>query len=422
MNFLGLEIRRKASSGISLDTLIRRLEAIHDTMAGVQVTPENCMQSPTVHAIVTRVSRRFGSMPVHVLRKVKVDGRESKERVPSHPVQRLLNKPNDWQTASSYWLDAASWLLRYGNHYSIKARGQTGPIRRLIPIPAGHMEVKQEDNLNVVYEASMQAGRRELFEPSQVFHARGTARDGVKGDSPVIDVRESIALEIAAERFGATVFGNGAMPGLIFEFMEGFAGFRTDEEREKFIDDFQERYTRRGRMRALLMPRGIKVGQQIGIENEKAQFLETRKLQRNIIAGAWGVPPHLVGDLERGTFSNIEHQSLEFDGEVILPYAKIFEAAMERDLLTDEDRRDGIIIRFNLDAKLRSDFKTRQEGLKIQREAGVINPNDWREREGMNPIPAEDGGDTYWQQGPSGQSGRAETPGDEENNEDEGDN
>ena len=124
-----------------------------------------------------------------------------------------------------------------------------------------------------------------------------------------------------------------------------------------------------------------------------------------MIAGAFGIPPHLVGDLDRGTFSNIEHQSQEFQEKVILPYVQMIEDAMERDLLTAEDRNSGVIVRFNMDARLRASFKERQEGLRIQREAGVINPNDWREREGMNPIDPKDGGDTYWQQGPSGQTG-----------------
>jgi HK97 family phage portal protein len=126
-----------------------------------------------------------------------------------------------------------------------------------------------------------------------------------------------------------------------------------------------------------------------------------------VIAGVFGVPPQFVGDLERATFNNAEQQSLDFVQHVILPYVREFEAAMERDLLTDEDRAGGVILRFNLDAALRGDYLTRQQGLKIQREAGVVNPNEWREQEGMNPRPDE-GGEAYWDQGPSGQGRSAE--------------
>jgi HK97 family phage portal protein len=190
------------------------------------------------------------------------------------------------------------------------------------------------------------------------------------------------------------------MPLMQFEFLAGSGGFKTEEDRQRFLQEFQEAYGQRKRFRAILLPRGLTTKDPVALDNEKAQFLQTRKHQRTVIAGAFGVPPHLVGDLERTAINNFEQQSLDFIMSVVLPYVRIFEAAMERDLLTDDDRVGGIIIRFNVDAALRGDFKTRQEGLKIQREAGVINPNEWREREGLNP---RDGGDEYWEEGPSGQ-------------------
>src|SRR5690606_20296641 len=138
-------------------------------------------------------------------------------------------KPNEWQDRVTYWLDAASWLCRYGNHYAFKARGRTGPIRRLVSMPAGNVEPKQGDDLSVTYEARMAGGGRREFAPAEIHHARLAARDGVKGDSPVWDVRETIALEIAAERFGAAFFGNGAQPSLVFQYAEGSLGHKTDE-------------------------------------------------------------------------------------------------------------------------------------------------------------------------------------------------
>lgn len=421
MKIFGLNITRESKQAISLDTFIQRLEAAYQTSSGISVTPENCMESPTVQAIVTAVSRRIATLPVHVLKKVTSNNRVRKERQPNHPVERLLQRPNDWQSSTSYWFDSTSCLVRYGNFYAFKARGQTGPIRRLLPLQASAVDVTQDDDWTVTYAARMADGSRREFPPSDIHHVRGPSRDFLKGDSPVKDVRESIALEIAAERMGSTVFGNNAAPGLVFKFMEGFAGFKTDEERQQFIEDFQAAYTGSRRHRALLLPSGLDVAQQTDIENEKAQFIETRKHQRNVIAGAFGVPPHLVGDLERGTFSNIEHQSLEFIQSVVLPYVRSFESAMERDLLTDEDRRQGVIIRFNLDGALRGDFKSRQEGLKIQREMGVICPNDWRENENMNPISEEDGGEEYWSQGPSGQGAPAPPEGDGETEEESDD-
>jgi HK97 family phage portal protein len=134
----------------------------------------------------------------------------------------------------------------------------------------------------------------------------------------------------------------------------------------------------------------------VPVENDKAQFLETRQLQRTIIAGAFGVPPYHVGDLTSGKYNNVEQQSEDFTLNVIMPVAQSFEAAMERDFLTPADRSSGLRIRFNLDAALRAAFLDRQTGQQIQLQNGVLTPNEWREREGMPPR-TDTGGDEFQQ-------------------------
>jgi HK97 family phage portal protein len=403
VNIFGINFGRKSES--TLDQVLRRLEAAFETGSGVVVTPENCEESPTVQAIVNAISSHIVTLPVHVYRKTMDSaGRESKELLPNHPVEKLLAAPNPWQTPANYWADAGSIIVRYGRFVAVKARGMTGPIRRLVPVNPGSVQLSQDAaSLEVTARVTLAGGGQNTYRLSELHYVRGRANDFLNGDSPVMKAREAIGLEIAAQRFGAEFFGNGAMPGLIFEYLEGIKGHLDKAQRDQFVESFQQAYGAKRRFRALVLPPGMKQSDAIRIENDKAQYLETRKLQRNIIAGAFGVPPHLVGDLERGTFSNIEHQSQEFTQKVVLPYIVTFEDAMERDLLTDEDRRSGVVIRFNMDASIRADFKTRQDGLKVQREMGVISANDWREREGMNPIPADQGGDIYWQQGPSGQ-------------------
>ena len=126
------------------------------------------------------------------------------------------------------------------------------------------------------------------------------------------------------------------------------------------------------------------------MSNEESQFLETRKLQRQIIAGVYGIPPHRVGDLERATFSNIEHQSLEFVIYALTPLLVNIEQAILRDFIPRADQ-ERLQPKFNVKALLRGDFKSRQEGLKIQREQGIINANEWRKEEDMPPIEGEEG-------------------------------
>jgi phage portal protein BeeE len=155
------------------------------------------------------------------------------------------------------------------------------------------------------------------------------------------------------------------------------------------------------------MPKGIEMADPIQVEAEKAQFLETRQYQRTVICGAFGFPPHLAGDLTKMTFGNVEQQSLDLVAGVLAPYCSFFESAMERDLLTDEDRKSGIVIRFDLESVTRGDFQSQQTGLQVMRQNGVINANEWREKMGLNPISDEDGGDEYWRRGPSGQDAQA---------------
>lgn len=393
MKFLGLEISRNKpeEKSAAWEALLRSLIAAQGGSANL-ATPENCMKSPTVHAIVTAISRRISVSPVHVYQKKTAGGKDSKERLPSHPVAKLLQRPNGWQTKTDYWLDAVSAFLRYGRYFAYKSRGSTGPIRDLIPLLPSSVVVEQNEK---TYAVTYKVNGTQEVPQGKMHYVRGPARDFLNGDSPVKDVGLAIALEIAAEEYGATFFANGAMPLIMFQYMQGVAQSKDGQAEKNFVEQFQSMFGGNKRHKAMVVPRGMEVKDPIKVENDKAQMLETRKYQRTVIAGAFGVPPHLVGDLERATFNNVEQQDADFTSNVIQPVVQAFESAMERDLLTDEDRSGGIIIRFNLDSILRADFKSRQEGSRIQRDAGVISANEWREREGLNPISNKKGGDDY---------------------------
>jgi HK97 family phage portal protein len=390
VKIFGFELRRVETKSQQFEDVIQRL--LGATYGGsYDVTAANCMQSPTVHAIVTAISRRIAVSPVHVFEKIAKAGREEKNKLPNHPVAKLLQRPNSWQTRTSYWFDAASTFIRYGRYYAWKSRGSTGPIRELLPIVPTEVSVHQDRNTwRVTYRRD-----GEDLDSAKLHVVRGPARNFIEGDSPVKDVQTAIALEILAEKFGALFFANGALPLAVFKPMTGSKGFRTKEEQDQFVADFQSLFGGNRKHRAMYLPSGIEMAEPLAVENDKAQMIETRRYQRTVIAGALGVPPHLVGDLDRATFNNVEQQDLDFTANCVLPVVQAFEAAMERDLLTDEDRAAGRVIRFNLDAVLRGDFKSRQEGLQIQRQNGVISPNEWREIEGKNPLTEDQGGEEY---------------------------
>jgi HK97 family phage portal protein len=387
--------QRKA---LSINQVIERLEAIYQSKSGVSVTPENCMRAPTVHAIVTAVSRRVSVSPVMVFEKTTAAGKDSKIPQPDHPVSRVLQSPNDSQDRVTFWLDMTSQLLRYGNMFAFISRSRRR-ILRLIPVDAAHTRGKLEPGSNqVVYDSTKDGGVPVQYRSAELVHARGAARDFINGDSPISDIKEAIAMEIAAEEYGATFFGNGAVPLLVFQIMAGFKDMKTIEEQKAFVESVREALGGSQRHKAFLLPKGIELADaaKSAVSNNQAQFIESRKYQRTVIAGAYGVPVHLVGDLERATFNNVEQQDSDFTINVTLPTVRTIEAAAEQSLLTPTEREAGLIIRFNLDAIQRADFKSRQEGLQIQRLNGVISANEWREMENKNPITEDDGGDDYW--------------------------
>jgi HK97 family phage portal protein len=392
VNLFGYELsfRRAEQKDASYETVLRLLAAQSGTLG--HVTPDNCMRSPTVHAIVTAVSRRFAVTPCHVYETTTKKGREVKEKLPNHPIAQLLRKPNQWQSRHDYWQDAASAFIRHGKFVASIGRGSTGPIRFLWPLSPSGLYVEQDYNtLSVIFRYQ---GAEIPFE--KIHYVRGPARDFFSGDSPVEDVKTTIALEIAAEEYGQTFFQNGAVPLMIFRYAQGYKGFKTPEQEKDFIEKFQRELGGSQKHLGYLMPRGIEQGNPVPVENEKAQFLQTRQIQRNIIAGAFGIPPYHVGDLTSGKYNNVEQQSEDFTLNVIMPIAQAFEAAMERDFLTPADRNAGLKIRFNLDAELRASFMDRQNGLEKQLHNGVINRNDWREREGYTPR-TDPGGEEYLQ-------------------------
>ena len=367
------------------ETVLQRLIAA-TYGSGTSITPDNCMKSPTVHAIVTAISRRFAVTPVHVF-KTEIDiktGIETRIRQPNHPIEKLLKKPNSWQSRVEYWLDLSSTLVRWGRYVAVKGQGTTGPIQQLWPINPGKMDIKQDSNFNVTFKFE---GREQPYQMKQIHYIRGPARDFFKGDSPIHDCKEAVELEISAQDFGEDFFERGAVPLIVFSYLQGFKGFKTPQDEDKFVEDFQQAYSKHKRMNALVLPPGMEKPTPMPIENDKAQFLQTRQYQRTVIAGAFGIPPHFVGDLTAGTYANVEQQDKDFDTNVMMPYTTMAEAAMERDLLTQQELDDGMKIRFNLDVKLRANFADRQAGMLIQYQNGIITQDKWRNEEGMNPRP-----------------------------------
>jgi len=200
--------------------------------------------------------------------------------------------------------------------------------------------------------------------------------------------KNAIGMSLATEEYGASFFANGANPGGVLE----HPGVIKDIQRVK--DSWNSAYQgSRNAHRIAVLEEGMKF-QAIGIPPEQAQFLETRKFQINEIARIFRVPPHMVGDLEKSSFSNIEQQSLEFVKYTLDPWVVRWEQSLQQSLLLPSEK-NSIFIKFNVDGLLRGDYQSRMNGYAVGRQNGWLSANDIRELEDMNRIPAEEGGDLY---------------------------
>jgi HK97 family phage portal protein len=396
----------------SFDEIIRLMFS-NAVVSGENVTPGTAMKCTTVHAIVRALTNAIGSYPLMVFEtQTDGDGKVTMVPKPKHVVMRLLRMPNKQHTQTMYFRQVMTHVALWGNHVSIKGQGSTGPIKFLRPVHPDQVTIKEDDPMNPIYVIQFSKGNERQFRANQVLHITGGINaEGTWSSSPVNLAAEAIGLCLAAERLLSELYGNGAIPAFLLTGGE----FHNKEQYEMWIESFKKTYgAGSDRGGVAMLPKGMEA-EMLTFKPMDAQLLEARKFQRTEIASVWGVPPHKLADLERATFSNIEHQTVEFAQDVMLPYARLMEQAMERDLLTESDRRKGVVIRFDLDAAVRADFKTRSEGYVKMHGVGALNPNEIRAREGMNPR-TDPEGDAYAnpQMGSNlDDDSNDETPGDE---------
>ena len=226
------------------------------------------------------------------------------------------------------------------------------------------------------------------LQPKDVLHIPGLGFDGLVGYSPIAMAKNAVGMAIACEEYGAKFFANGATPGGILE----HPGVVKDPEkvRESWMSAFGGSANSN---KVAVLEEGMKYTP-ISISPEEAQFLETRKFQINEIARIFRIPPHMIGDLEKSSFNNIEQQSLEFVKYTLDPWVCRWEQSMQRALLNQEEKKD-YFFKFNVDGLLRGDYQSRMQGYAVGRQNGWMSANDIRSLENLDLIPDEDGGNLY---------------------------
>ena len=227
-----------------------------------------------------------------------------------------------------------------------------------------------------------------VLKPDDVLHIPGLGFDGLVGYSPIAMAKNAIGMAIACEEFGAKFFANGASPSGVLE----HPGILKDPERVR--TSWNAAYGGSSNAhKVAVLEEGMKYTP-ISISPNEAQFLETRKFQINEIARIFRVPPHMVGDLEKSSFSNIEQQSLEFVKYTLDPWVIRWEQSLSRALFSKEEKKT-LFFKFNVEGLLRGDYQSRMNGYATARQNGWMSANDIRELENLDRIPAEDGGDLY---------------------------
>lgn len=354
------------------------------SQAGKPVNERTALQMTTVYACVRVISETVASLPLHVYRYTD----EGKERDYKHPLYRILHdEPNSEMTSFVFRETLMTHLLLWGNAYAQIIRNGRGDVAALYPLLPDRMRVDRDEARQLFYEYTKD-GVVHLLKPWDVLHVPGLGFDGIMGYSPIAVSKNAIGLAIAAEEYGSKFFSNGATPTGVLTH-PGKVGSPA-----ALRASWNEAYGgSKNAGRVAILEEGMKF-EKVSIPNDEAQFLESRKFQVSEICRIYRVPPHMIGDLEKATFSNIEHQAISFATHTIRPWAVRWEQAMNRALLPEREKA-GHFIKFNLDGLQRGDYKTRMEGYAIGRQNGWLNANDIRELEDLNPIPDEEGGNEY---------------------------
>ncbi len=344
----------------------------------MRVSADAALRLAAVYACVRILSETMASLPI-VIYRTRPDG--GKDRIKDHWLyQRLGRTPNRYQNPFEWREMLQGHLTLRGNAYCQILANAKGEITQLLPIHPDRVKLEMLTNGDYRYRIS-QAGGTELILPrGDVWHLRGLSSDGLLGMSPIELARESLGMALAAQDYGARFFANDAKPtGGWIEFP---GNFKDAEAKRVFRESYQQAQAGANRGKVLVLENGMKF-HEVGVTNRDAQFLELRKFQITDIARLFRVPPHMIADLDRATFSNIEQQSLEFVMHTMTPWAERWEAAIGRDLIFDSE---ALEVEFDFSNLMRGDVASRSAYYQSGIQNGWLTRNEARAAENLNPL------------------------------------
>ncbi len=362
--------------------------------SGERVDEKSAMQIATVYACVRLLAESVASLPLHLFRVTDDDG--GKEKARDHPLYPLLfRQPNPEMSSFTFRETMMTHLLLWGNAYAQIIRDGKNDVLGLYPLLPENVEVDRSDAGEIYYiyhaytdETPGENNKDITFQRQDILHIPGLGFNGLVGFSPIAMMKNALGSAIAVEKYGSSFFRNGAQPSGVLE----HPGVLKNPE--KIRQNWSDVYGGANNAHKVAVLEEGMAYKPISLPPEDSQFLSTREFDVEEICRIFRVPPHLVQDLKRSTFNNIEHQGISFVQYTLMPWLERFEQAIIKDVLLEEEQ-DTYFPKFNVDGLLRGDYKSRMEGYAIGFSNGFLSPNDIRRLENMDPISDEDGGNVY---------------------------
>lgn len=352
------------------------------TAAGKNVTPENALAVVAVFTAVRLISETLGSLPLKLFRDL--GNGKGREEARGNPLWKLLHdQPNEFQTSMEFLEMMQGHALLRGNAYAeiISTGGRA--VDQLLPLHPDRVFPFKTPGKKIAYRYSPLDGPQRILLQDEMFHLRDMSFDGISGVSRIMIHKEAIGLAKAQEEFAGKLYSNAARPSGILKSSKKLG----EDARKRLKEAWNSQQAGSANAgKTPLLEDGIE-WQQIGMSAEDAQFLQSRKFTITEIARMFRVPPHMIGDLEKSSFNNIEQQSLDFVRYTMRPWFVRWEQRINMDLITEP----GLSAQFMADGILRGDFLSRQKGYATGRQWGWLSVNDVRQKENMNPIEDGDG-------------------------------
>jgi len=354
--------------------------------SGITVDENKALTYTVFYSAVDLIARSVAELPLHVYERGAGDVRN---KAIAHPNYDLLHtRPNLEQTSFGWRQGMQGWTLTWGNAYAEIERNGAGRAVGLWPIPPNQITIERDKANQLVYRQIDERGQAVgSWSAYDILHVHGLG-DGIVGWSPVRLFREAIGLGLAEETHGASFFGNDARPGGVLE----HPGKLGDKAIEHLRASWEDRHAGPGNTaKPAILEEGM-TWKTVGIPNDDAQFLESRKFQVAEMARVFHIPPHMLGDLDRATFSNIESQGIEWVQYCLGPWLKAWEQELDYKLFTAAERK-RYYTKFSVTALLRGDAAARSAYYTGLWNIGAMSQNEIRALEELNPV---EGGDQHF--------------------------